>query len=127
MLIYAISCTESLPSTPLSHPKPTLTPPLELTQPLTIHVYSKHQQVVATSHSNSCLSPSSLSSNLVLSELDPSLDLPITLRKGKHHCTYPISSFMSYDYLSPFSCSFIATLDFISVTKIVHEALTRSG
>jgi hypothetical protein len=43
---------------------------------------------------------------------DPSLDLPIAVRKGKRQCTHPISSFDSYIHLSPLRC-FIASLDYI--------------
>ena len=63
------------------------------------------------------------------STLDPVLtnDLPITLRKGKHQCAHPISSFCSYDRLSSQSCSFIASLDYISLPNKVTEALTHLG
>ena len=63
------------------------------------------------------------------STLDPVLndDLPITLHKGKHQCTDPISSFYSYNHLSSHSCSFIASLDSISLPNKVSKALAHPG
>ena len=61
-------------------------------------------------------------SDLVLSD-----DLPITLCKGKHQCTHTISYFCSYNHLSSHSCSFIASLDFISLPNKVYEALAHPG
>ena len=63
----------------------------------------------------------------VASTLDPifSDDLPIALRKGKHQCIHPISSFCSYNHLSSRSCSFIASLDSISLPNTVREALSH--
>ena len=49
-------------------------------------------------------------------------DLPIALRKGKCQCAHPISSFCSYDHLSSHYCSFIASLDSISLPNKVSEA-----
>lgn len=55
---------------------------------------------------------------------DATLDLLVAIRKGKHQRTYLISSFVSYDYLfSP--CSFIASLDTMLRSHIVHEALSH--
>ena len=42
-------------------------------------------------------------------------------------CAYPISSFVSYDHLSPSSCSFVASLDRVSILKIIQEALSHPG
>lgn len=53
--------------------------------------------------------------------------LSIALHKGKHQCTYPISSFISYNHFSLSSNSFIASLDFISLPKTVHETLSHLG
>ena len=66
---------------------------------------------------------------LVASTSDPVLsdDLPIALCKGKRQCAHPISSFCSYDCLSSHSCSFIASLDSISLPNKVSEALAHSG
>ena len=55
------------------------------------------------------------------------LNLPIAFRKGKHQCTYPISSFVSYDHLSPSLFSFVAFIDSITTPKTVHEALSHPG
>lgn len=97
LLVYSITSSE-----PVSALAPVKTP--------IVQVYSRHKPL------DSCHAPVSSSSNLVLSN-----DLPIALRKGKCHCTYPISSFVSYNCLSFSSCSFIASLDSIFIPKIVHE------
>ena len=56
----------------------------------------------------------------------PSDELPIALRKGKRSCTYPISSYVSYNHLSHASKSFIASLDSITIPTTLHEALSHS-
>lgn len=56
---------------------------------------------------------------------DPSVDLPIALRKGTRQCTNPISSFVSYDKLYPTSYTFISNLDTVSIPKNVREALSK--
>ena len=66
--------------------------------------------------------PTTSTSSPVLSD-----DLSIALRKGKRQCTHPISSFCSYNYFSSHSCSFIASLDSISLPNKVSEALAHSG
>ena len=73
--------------------------------------------------------PPSLKPSTTASTLDPILsdDLPIALRKGKHQCANLISSFFSYDCLSSQSCSFIASLDSISLPNRVSEALAHLG
>ena len=53
----------------------------------------------------------------------PSLEL--LLRKGKRQSIHQISSFCSYNHLSSHSCSFIASLDSISIPKTVCEALSH--
>ena len=60
---------------------------------------------------------------------DPVLsdDLHIALRKGKRQCAHPISSFCSYDRLSTHYCSFIVSLDSISLPNKVSEALAHPG
>ena len=45
--------------------------------------------------------------------------------KGKCQCAHPIFSFCSYDHLSLRSCSFIASLDSISLPNKVSEALAH--
>ena len=59
--------------------------------------------------------------------LDPVLsdDFPIPLREGKRQCAHPFSSFFSYDHLSSQSCSFIASLDSISLPNKVFETLAH--
>ncbi|KAA3480134.1 Retrovirus-related Pol polyprotein from transposon TNT 1-94 [Gossypium australe] len=52
------------------------------------------------------------------------LRFPIALRKGRQYCTYPISSFVSYNQLSRITSSFIALLDSISIPKTVRKALS---
>ena len=66
---------------------------------------------------------------LATSTSDPVLsdDLPIALRKGKRQCVHPIYSFYSYECLSSQSCSFIASLDSISLPNKVSEALAHHG
>ena len=63
------------------------------------------------------------------STLDPVLsdDLLIALRKGKRQCTRPNSSFCTYNNFSSHSCSFITSLDSISLPKKVSEALAHLG
>lgn len=91
-------------------------PPLQ--RPPIHHVYSR--RLVSN---DSCHAPMASSS----SDSSPDLDLPIAIQKGKHQCTYPISSFVSYDHLSPSSYSFIASIDAIIIPKTLHEALSHSG
>ena len=76
-----------------------------------------------------CKNPLVSSPTLTTSTSDPvpSDDLPITLRKGKRQYVHPISSFCSYNHLSSHSCSFIASLDFISLPNNVPKALSRPG
>ena len=101
----------------LVSPIPTSVPPL--TKPPINQVYTR------------CLHPPILSPPpaLAASTSDPVLsnDLPVALRKGKCQCTHPISSFCSYKHLSSHSCSFIASLDSISLPNKVSETLTHPG
>ena len=48
-------------------------------------------------------------------------------KNGKRQCAHPISSFVSYNHLSSFSCSFIASLDSISLPNTVYETLSHPG
>ena len=57
----------------------------------------------------------------------PDDDLPIALRKGRRQCVHPISSFCTYNQLSTQSCSFIASLDSISLPNTFQEALSHPG
>ena len=63
------------------------------------------------------------------SSLDPiqNDDLSIALYKGKRQYVHPISSFVSYNLLFSFSCSFIASLDSIFLPNTVREALSHPG
>ena len=76
-----------------------------------------------------CQNPPVSSPRPTASTLDPvSNDDPhIALRKDKRQCVHPISSFCSYNHLSSHSCSFIASLDSISLRKTVCEALPHPG
>ena len=88
---------------------PAFVPPL--TKPPITQVYARRQHLLVSSPP-----PTILTSNPVLSD-----DLPIALRKGKRQCTHQISSFCSYNHLSSYSCSFIASLDSISLPNKVFE------
>ena len=92
---------------------PTFVPPL--TKPPITQVYSWRHH------------PLTLSPPLAGSTLNPVLsdDLSIALCKGKRKCAHPISSFCSYDHLSSHSYSFIASLDSISLSNKVFEALAH--
>ena len=57
----------------------------------------------------------------------PDDDLPIALRKGRRQCVHPISSFCTYNQLSSQFCSFIASLDSISLPNTFQEALSHPG
>ena len=97
----------------ISLPVPTPTPiPVK---PLITQAYSRRQNP-----SVSFPTLFALTLDLVSSD-----DLPIALCKGKHQCAHPISSFCSYNHLSSHFCSFIASLDFISLTNNVLEALSH--
>ena len=66
--------------------------------------------------------PAASTSNPVLSD-----DLPIALHEGKCQCVHKIFCFCSYDHLSSHSCSFIASLDSISLPNKVSKALAHPG
>ena len=99
----------------LASPAPASVPPLTKLPITQVYARRLHPPV---------LSPPSVAStsDLVLSD-----DLPIVLCKGKRQCTRPISSFCSYNCLSSHSCSFIASLDSISLPNKVFEALAHPG
>ncbi|XP_057998524.1 uncharacterized protein LOC131177523 isoform X3 [Hevea brasiliensis] len=58
---------------------------------------------------------------------DSDIDLPITLRKGKRSCTYPISSFVSYNQLSSCSRCFVTSLGSVPIPNTVGETLSHPG
>jgi hypothetical protein len=101
LLVYTITSSE-----PVSEP--------DVAKPPILQVYSKRQIPPAT-----CPTPAPSSSDPTSSDA-----LPIALRKGKRQCTYPVSSFVSYHHLSS-SCSFIASLDSISIPKTIHEVISH--
>ena len=96
---------------------PALAPILAQVKPPITQVHTRRQQPPVSSPP---LAAST--SNPVLSD-----DLPIALRKGKHQCAHPISFLCFYDCLSTQSCSFIASLDSISLPNKVFEALAHPG
>ena len=58
------------------------------------------------------------------SKYDPTLDLPIKLRKGTRSCMkHFISNYMSYENLSPQFRAFTTNLDSIIVPKSIYLAL----
>ena len=59
-----------------------------------------------------------------LDKYDPSLDLPISLRKGSRSCTeHSISNYVSYENLSLQFKAFTASLDFTTIPKNIHICL----
>lgn len=79
-------------------------------------VYSKRWDLLVT-----C--PTLVSSS-TSNPIDNDLHFPIVLHKNKHQCSYSISFLVHYDHLSLSSCSFITSLDSISLPKTIHEALS---
>ena len=53
--------------------------------------------------------------DVLTSDPVPDDDLPIALRKDRRQCVHPISSFCTYNQLSSRSCSYIGSLDSISL------------
>ena len=111
LLVYSVS-SPVLTSTPTPI---FIGPALVPVKPLITQVYSRHQNPSVLS-----LTPTTSSLDLVQND-----DLLIALRKGKHQCDHLISSFFSYNHLSSSSCSFIASLDSISLPNTVCEALSH--
>lgn len=96
-LVYSIFF--SYMEVPSSNTSPsTPDPPLP---PIT-QVYSRRQPPSIT-----CPKP------IAFSLLNPGIsnDLPVALREGKHKCTYPVSSFVSYNHLFFPTYSFIVSLE----------------
>ncbi|KAL4038745.1 hypothetical protein IC575_002369 [Cucumis melo] len=59
-----------------------------------------------------------------LDEYDPSLNIPIALRKSTRSCTkHPICNYVSYDNLSPQFRAFTASLDSTIIPKDIYTAL----
>ena len=105
LLVYTIIASPVAP--PVFAPvKPTIT-----------QVYTRRQNPQVSSPP-----PAALTSNPV-----PNDDLLIALRKGRHQCIHPIFSFCTYNQLFSQPCSFIASLDSISLPKTLQEALFHPG
>ncbi|KAA0039144.1 Beta-galactosidase [Cucumis melo var. makuwa] len=59
-----------------------------------------------------------------LDEYDPSLEIPIALRKGTKSCTkHPICNYVSYDNISPQFRAFTTSLDSTIIPKNIYTAL----
>ena len=106
MLVYTLS-------SPIVSPEPTFIP-AQVKPPIT-QFYTQRQHPPISSPP-----PTASTSDPILSD-----DLPIALRKSKRQCVHPISSFCSYDHLSSHSCSFITSLDSISLPNKVSKALAH--
>ncbi|KAL0555968.1 hypothetical protein IC582_004471 [Cucumis melo] len=62
-----------------------------------------------------------------LNEYDPSLDIPIALRKGTGSCTkHPIFNYVSYDNFSPQFKAFTGSLNSTIIMKNIYTALECS-
>ena len=107
LLVYTIA--SPVPPAPTSAPIPV--------KPLITQIYSRRQNPP-----DSSLTSATSSSDAVQND-----DLLIALRKSKRQCAHSISSFATYNHLSSSSCSFIATLDLISLPHTVREALSHPG
>ena len=103
LLVYTIA-------SPVTPPVPALVKP-------TPHVYTRSQNPPVSGPP-----PAASTSDPV-----PDDDLPIALRKGRRQCVHPISSFCTYNQLSSQSCSFIASLNSISLPNTFQEALSHPG
>lgn len=59
---------------------------------------------------------------------DPSLELSIAKRKGKHSCTqHPIANFASFRRLSSMSHAFAQSLYVFTIPKSYKDALSSNG
>ena len=101
----------------ISSPTPTLTPTPVLVKHLITQLYSRRQNLPVSSPTPIALSPDPIQND----------DLLIALRKGKRQCAHPFSLFVSYNQFSSSSCSFVASLDSISLSNTVHEVLSHIG
>ena len=115
-MTYPIHTSQGENDDLLVHTPASLAPapvPTQVKPPIT-QVYTRRYPLVL------CPRLATSTSDLVLSD-----DLPIALRKGKFQCAHPISSFCSR--LSSQSCSFIASLNTISLLNKVSETLSHPG
>lgn len=85
-----------------------------------VHVYSRRLETIDSGHAPTT---SSLEDPATIHASTSNLDLTFALRKSKHTCTYPISSFMHYNHLSSSSRYFITTLESVTVPITFKEAL----
>ena len=92
--------------------------------PIPILVKPPITQVYTRRHNPPVSSPPPAAST---SDPIPDDDLPIALRKGRRQCVHLISSFCTYNQLSSQYCSFIASLDSISLSNTFQEALSLPG
>ena len=114
LLVYTIASLVASPVPALVKPTPPIPAPVK--PPIT-QVYTRRQNPPISGPP-----PTASTSDPV-----PDDDLPIDLRKGRCQCVHPISSFCTYNQLSSQSCSFIASLDSISLPNTFQEALSYPG
>ena len=114
LLVYTIASPVAPPVPTPVKPAPPIPDPVK---PLITQVYTRRQNPPVSSPP-----PAASTTNSV-----PDDDLPIALRKGSRQCVHPISSFCTYNQLSSQSCSFIASLDSISLPNTFQEALSHPG
>ena len=108
---------------------PTSTASSDPPRPLITYVYTcrdkpPQSNVAGPQPADLLLATSSLPAS---ASSDSDLDLPIALRKDKHNCTHPISSFVSYNHLSQSTHSFVTSLDSMTIPKILDKALSHNG
>jgi transposase InsO family protein len=123
----------SSPGHPVDDPETTVSgvPTLPPAHPPVTRVYVQRQHhppmpisPEATSHSP----PPSSSPSADPPSQDPTLDLPIAVRKGTRTCTsHPLSHFVSYDHLSPSFRAFSVSLSSVVVPKSYQDALSHPG
>ncbi|XP_058000840.1 uncharacterized protein LOC131179109 [Hevea brasiliensis] len=107
-------------SSPLPQPVHSVSRP---TRPPVVHIYSRKLEIPDSDPPPT----TSLGDPVLHTDHDSDLNLPIALRKGKRSCTYPISSFVSYNQLSSCSRCFVTSSDSVPIHNIVGEALFHPG
>ena len=109
-LLYPISDTLSVPPA---------TPP----QPLQVYTRCPHIDTWPPTDS-SPMTPSSM-----MSVLPSPIGLPIYIQKSTHFSRnpYPIYNFLTYHHLFSSYSAFISTLSFVSLPKLMYEALSHLG
>ena len=114
LLVYTIASSMAPPVPALVKPNLLIPAPIK---PTITQVYTRRQNPPVSSPP-----PAASTSDPV-----PNNDLLIALHKGRRQCVHPISSFYTYNQLSSQSCSFIASLDSISLPNTFQEALSHPG